>query len=94
MIQSFKDKGLAKFAATGDASKLSVENADRVRRILIALDAATAPEQMDLPGLRFHPLKGREKGRYSVRVTGNYRITFAFDGENATDVNLEDYHGK
>ena len=47
---------------------------------------------MDLPGLRFHPLKGQGKGRYAVDASGNYRITFAFDGEDATDVDLEDYH--
>ena len=47
---------------------------------------------MNLPGFKFHALKGKERGRFSVWVTGNYRITFAFDGEDALDVNLEDYH--
>jgi addiction module HigA family antidote len=59
-----------------------------LRRILLALDAATAPQMMDLPGFRFHPLKGRDKGRYAVTASGNYRITFAFDGEDAVEVDL------
>ena len=92
MIRSFKCKALRHFAATGDGSKLSVQNPARVRRILIALDAATGPAMMSLPGLRFHALKGRSKGRYAVDASGNYRITFAFEGEDATDVDLEDYH--
>lgn len=92
MIRTFRSKALRSFAEKGDSSKLSVQNADRVRRILIALDAATKPEQMDIPGLRFHGLKGKDKGRFSVWVSGNYRVRFAFDGEDAIDVDLEDYH--
>ena len=92
MIRSFRSKALAQFAATGNASKLSVPNSERVRRILLALDKAKAPGQMNLPGLRLHPLKGREAGRFAVDASGNYRITFAFDGEDAIAVDLEDYH--
>lgn len=92
MIRSFRAKGLRRFAERGDPSKLSVHNPDRIRRILLALDAAKSPEHMNVPGLRFHPLKGRQKGRYAVAVSGNWRITFAFDGEDAIDVDLEDYH--
>jgi proteic killer suppression protein len=92
MIRSFRSKALAQFARTGNASKLSVPNAERVKRVLLSLDAATAPEQMNLPGYRFHGLKGREAGRYAVNASGNYRITFSFDGEDAVDVDLEDYH--
>jgi proteic killer suppression protein len=83
---------LRRFAETGDASKLNVPNHERVRQILLALDAATKPTAMNAPGLGFHPLKGRDKGRYSVWASGNYRITFAFAGEDAVDVDLEDYH--
>ena len=61
-------------------------------RILRALEAASAPEDMDLPGYCFHGLSGQDKGRYSVRVTGNWRITFGWDGEHVTKVELEDYH--
>ncbi len=53
---------------------------------------AAEPNALDLPGFKFHALKGDLKGRYSVWVAGNWRITFAFDGEDAIDVDLEDYH--
>jgi proteic killer suppression protein len=92
MIRSFRSKALRRFAESGDASKLSVQNPDRIRRILLALDASKSPDQMNVPGLRFHALKGRAKGRYAVDASGNWRITFAWDGEDAVDVDLEDYH--
>ncbi len=92
MIKSFRSKALRQFADKGDASKLPVQNSERVRRILRALDAATAAEQMNVPGLKFHLLKGADKGRFSVWVSGNYRVTFGWSGEDAVDVDLEDYH--
>jgi len=64
----------------------------RVERIIARLDAAHSPEDMSLPGWRFHALKGQAKGRYAVDASGNWRITFAWDGEDAIDVDLEDYH--
>ncbi|MEX2318865.1 MAG: type II toxin-antitoxin system RelE/ParE family toxin [Bauldia sp.] len=64
----------------------------RIRRILLALDAARRPEAMNQPGLRFHPLRGRDEGRYAVDASGNWRITFAWDGAYAVDIDLEDYH--
>jgi proteic killer suppression protein len=92
MIRSFRSKALKRFAETGDPSKLSVRNVQRVEIVLRRLDASAMPEDMNLPGLFFHALKGREAGRYSVRVTGNYRITFGWDETDAIDVDLEDYH--
>ena len=76
----------------GDASKLSVPNVRRVEAILARLEGAITPEDMNLPGYRFHGLKGRDKGRYAVDASGNWRITFGWDGRNAVDVDLEDYH--
>jgi len=92
MIRSFRSKALRRFAETGDGSKLSVQNPARLGLILDNLDRATAPKQMDIPGLRFHPLKGRDKGRYAVWASGNWRITFGWTDQDATDVDLEDYH--
>ena len=60
--------------------------------MLDRLDAAARPEDMNLPGWRFHALKGDRAGEYSVTVSGNWRLTFAFEGEDAVGVNLEDYH--
>lgn len=92
MIKSFRDKGLERFASKGDRSKLSVPNLARVERILRALDTAALPEQMNVPGWRFHGLSGKAKGRYAVDASGNWRITFGWDGQDAIDVDLEDYH--
>jgi len=60
--------------------------------ILNALDAATKPFDMNIPGLKFHALGGDRKGEYSVWVNGNWRITFAWDEADAIGVDLEDYH--
>jgi len=91
MIKSFRSKPLRLFFETRDGSKLPVRNAARVGRQLNALDAASAAEQMAIPGWRFHPLKGKPK-RYAVDASGHYRLTFGFRGEDAIDVDLEDYH--
>ncbi len=67
------------------SGRLPLENDDR-------LDASLRPADMELPGYRFHPLKGNRLGECAVSVSGNWRITFRFDGPDTTDVNLEDYH--
>ncbi len=92
MIRSFRSKALRRFAEQGDASKLSVTNVRRVERILEQLDEATMPEEMNNAGYRFHGLKGKDKGRYAVDASGNWRITFGWQGGDAVDVDLEDYH--
>ena len=80
MIRSFRSKALRLFAETGDARKLSVPNARRVRQILLALNNAKRPDEMNTPGLRFHALKGDRKGAFAVDASGNDRITFGWDG--------------
>ena len=92
MIRSFRSKALRRFVEQGDASKLSVPNIRRVETILARLDSAMVPEDLNLPGYRFHGLKGKDKGRYAVDASGNWRITFGWDGKDAIDVDLEDYH--
>ena len=92
MIRSFRSKALRRLAEQGDASKLSVSNVRRLETILARLEGALTPEDLNLPGYRFHGLKGKDKGRYAVDASGNWRITFAWDGRNAIDVDLEDYH--
>jgi toxin HigB-1 len=92
MIRSFRSKALRRFAEHGDASKLCVPNVRRVERILAMLDQAMVPEDMNLPGYRFHGLKGRDKRRYAVDASGNWRVTFGWDDGDAVDVDLEDYH--
>ena len=92
MIRSFKHKGLAKFFATGSKSGIQVRHAERRRLILGRLGAAAKPEDMGLPGLRLHPLKGTRKGTWAVWVSGNWRITFRFVGADAEVVDYEDCH--
>jgi len=90
MIRSFRSKALRAYFETGNPKGLSVPNAERVGRMLAVLDDATRPEDANLPGYRFHGLEG--VARWSIRVTGNWRITFGWDGADAVDVDLEDYH--
>jgi len=92
MIRSFKHRGLERFFKRSDYRGIPARFAPRLERMLDRLDAATKPTDMNLPGYRFHPLKGDRKGYYAVSVSGNWRLTFRFEGEHATDVNLEDYH--
>jgi proteic killer suppression protein len=94
MIRSFRSKTLAKYWERGEAKGIKPEWRNKTRIILSRLDASTAPEQMRLPGFGFHPLSGDMRGRWAVGVSGNWRITFAWDGEDAIDVDLEDYHGR
>lgn len=60
--------------------------------MLDRLDAAISPEDMRLPGYDFHRLQGNRRGTYAVSVSGNWRMTFRFDGKDAVHVDLEDYH--
>ena len=92
MIRSFKHKGLARFFETGSKSGIQAQHAERLRLILGRLSAAIAPEDMGLPGLRLHPLKGPRKGVWAVWVSGNWRVTFKFTDRDAEVVDYEDYH--
>lgn len=85
-------KGLLAFFERGDARRIPASLAPRIRRILSDLDAAVQPGDMNLPGYRLHPLTGDRRGQWSVRVSGNWRIVFRFEGSTAVDVSLVDYH--
>jgi toxin HigB-1 len=92
VIRSFRHKGLARFFETGSKSGIQAQHAERLRLILGRLSAAAKAEDMRLPGLRLHPLKGSRKGIWAVWVSGNWRITFRFVGTDAEVVDYEDYH--
>ena len=92
MIQSFRHKGLRRSYETGSLAGIQPKHADRLRMLLAALDTAQAVGDMDVPGFRLHPLKGELKGLWSVTVRANWRIVFRFEGEDAFDVELIDYH--
>jgi len=92
MIKSFRHKGLKQFAESGSKAGIQPKHAPRLRRILTALDAASRPEDMNAPGNDLHPLKGNLAGHWSVNVSGNWRMTFLFEGEDAVLVDYQDYH--
>lgn len=92
MIKSFAHKGLQSFFATGSKAGIQAAHAARLRRQLTQLNQATGPQDMNLPGWRLHPLKGDLAGHWAVWVNGNWRLTFVFDGPDATVVDYQDYH--
>ena len=92
MIQSFRHKGLKLLYDTGSHQGVNPGHLNRLRLILGRLDASQSPEDMNLPGLRLHQLKGKEKGFWSVTVSGNWRVIFRFENNHAYDVNYLDYH--
>jgi proteic killer suppression protein len=92
MVTSFLHKGLERFYKTGKSSGIQTKHAKRLRLILTNLDQAESPQDMDLPGLRLHELKGSRKNIWSVSVNGNWRVTFRFIVRDAEIVNYEDYH--
>ncbi len=92
VIMSFKHKGLRKYFETGSKAGIQTKQADRLRLQLAALDTAQVIEDMSVPGYRLHPLKGRAKDRWSIWVSGNWRLTFEFRDGNAYVLEYEDYH--
>lgn len=88
MIKTFGHEGLVMLFETGNARQLQPKHVRRLTVILEALNAATQAEQMAMPGMRLHPLKG---GRYSVWVDENYRVTLRFDSGHAYEGDYEDY---
>ncbi|MEO8747302.1 MAG: type II toxin-antitoxin system RelE/ParE family toxin [Rhodanobacter sp.] len=92
MIKSFRHKGLRRLFETGVTSGIQANHAKRLRFQLSALDTATNVDDMDTPGFRLHPLKGSMRGRWSITVNGNWRITFEFQDGNAYVLDYEDYH--
>lgn len=92
MIISFIHKGLEKFYSKGITSGIQKKHEKKLRLILTNLDQAMTPDDMDLPGLQMHKLKGDRKDIWSVRVSGNWRVTYRFVGQDVEIVNYEDYH--
>jgi toxin HigB-1 len=92
MIKNFSHRGLERYFRDDDMRGINAQHAPRIERLLDRLEAATVAEDMNIPGWGFHELKGDRKGVYAVKVSGNWRITFRFEGDDARDVNLEDYH--
>lgn len=92
MISGFRSRPLKRFWEKSDPRGLNPKHVRKIERILTALQLARTPEDMNQPGSDFHKLTGFHPDRWSVHVNGNWCITFGFDGQDAVDVDLEDYH--
>ena len=92
VIRSFKHSGLEKFFLTGSKAGIQPKHSSRLRLLLTTLALASTPEDMNRDGWGYHSLKGKLKNHYAVRVDGNWRLTFTFDGQDAILVDYSDYH--
>ena len=92
MIKGFRHKGLQRFFEKGSKAGIQANHEHRLRLMLSRLDDATKAADMDAPGWKLHALKGDLKGQWAVWIDGNWRLTFAFEGNDAILVNYQDYH--
>jgi proteic killer suppression protein len=92
VIKSFAHKGLEDLFYKGSTKGIQPRQADKLRRLLDRLDAAGVVQDMDYPGSALHQLKGDLKHHWSVKVSGNWRVTFRFENGDAYVVNYQDYH--
>lgn len=92
MIVRFRHRGLERLFTRGDIGGVDSRLAPKLRRMLATLDEALDPSVMATPGSRLHQLRGGRAGQWSVTVSANWRLAFEFDGDNATNVDLVDYH--
>ncbi|MGH6921959.1 MAG: type II toxin-antitoxin system RelE/ParE family toxin [Geminicoccaceae bacterium] len=92
MIKSFRDKGLSELWTKGRSKAIDAKLHKRILRRLDRLDAATGPEELNVPGFNFHALKGFHPTRYTVHVNGPWCVTFEFEDGDAVRVDLEQYH--
>jgi toxin HigB-1 len=92
MILRFRYRGLERLHSRGDTSGVSTQHVKRLRSMLAALETASVPSDMALPGARLHPLHGDREGQWSVSISGNWCVVYEFDGRNVTNVDLIDYH--
>jgi proteic killer suppression protein len=91
MIKTFQNKALADLWETGETRKIDAKMHGRILRCLDYLEAATLGTEMNIPGYRFHSLRGKPL-RYSVHINGPWCITFEFEGGGAIRVDFEQYH--
>jgi proteic killer suppression protein len=94
MVTSFRHARIEKFFKTGSKAGIQPAHAAKLSLQLYALDGAKSPADLNTPGWRLHALKGNLEGHWSIRVSGNWRLTFTFEGEDAILVDYQDYHGR
>ena len=91
MIKTW-NKGIEEFFATGKKGGIQPHHSAKLGRLLAVLNAASAPEAMNLPGFGWHPLSGDLASHWAVSVNGNWRLTYSFEGADAILVDYQDYH--
>ena len=92
MIRTFRHRGLKRLYERDDPSRVGADLVERIAVALADLDDAGRPNDVNLPGYRLHPLRGDQEGRWSISISGNWRIVFRFEGGDVYDVDLVDYH--
>ncbi|EFH21831.1 MULTISPECIES: type II toxin-antitoxin system RelE/ParE family toxin [Neisseria] len=92
MILTFRHKGLEQFYKTGSKAGIQAAHSAKIRRILARLDSSSTPNDMNIAGWNLHPLSGNLSGHWSVKVSGNWRITFRIESGHAEIVDYQDYH--
>lgn len=92
MIKTFRHNGIEKFFITGSKAGIQPKHARKLEEQLSTLNYAVRPEDMNLPGWDGHPLKSDLAEHWTVSVNGNWRLTFSFEGSDATLVDYQDYH--
>lgn len=92
MIKSFRHAGVERFFRTGSKAGIVPAQAEKLAYRLQVLDFAKSADDMNLPGWALHRLAGNLKGHWAVKVNGNWRLTFTFEGEDAVLVDYQDYH--
>lgn len=92
MIIKFKHKGLKQLFEVGRQVGVNPKYVKRLKQILALLETTETIEDMDLPGIGLHELRGERKGTWAVKVSGNWRLTFKFHDGDIIDLNYEDYH--
>jgi proteic killer suppression protein len=92
MVKTFRHKGIEKFFITGSKAGIQPKHARKLEEQLSALSYAVRPEDMNLHGWDWHPLKSDLAGHWTVSVNGNWRLTFSFEGSDAILVDYQDYH--
>ena len=92
VIRSFRHRGIERFFHTGSKAGIQAKHADKLRLQLFALDNAKRPTDVNAPGWKLHQLSGALKGHWAISVSGNWRLTFRFEGEDAILVDYQDYY--
>ena len=92
MIESFRHAGLERFFHSGSKAGIQPKHAEKLGIQVFALNRAKSVRDMDAPGWNLHPLEGHLSGHWSIKVSGNWRLTFTFEGEDVVLVDYQDYH--